>query len=291
MKERAGKFLPFLLVFPLFSFLGFQGAVLGIVQGLSEFLPISSSAHLVLVRWMLGWSEFVGGPSAEKVFDVILHAGTLLALVWYFFEDLNGFGRAVFHKHGDPLKRKLVWMLLIGTVPGALFGVLFEKAAEERFSQPGSIAIFLFIMGVVLYLTDRFSQKRRTLQELSGWHALLIGMAQAFAVLPGISRSGVTMTSALLLGYTREDSARYSFLMSIPIIAGACLWGGHKLLGMHLSFHSILPFGWGFVMSTVVGYLCIRYFLRYLYTGNLAPFAVYRMILGIGILLRIHAAK
>ncbi len=269
----------------LFSFAAFQAAVLGIVQGLAEFLPISSSAHLVLVRWWLGWSDFIGGPQVEKAFDVMLHAGTFVAVFIYFFADLKGFAKALFSWDGDREKRRIAWMLVISTIPGALFGVFFEKAIEEKFSAPHPIAIFMLSLGVVLILAELLSRQNRTLEEMTMFDAVIIGIAQAFALLPGVSRSGITMTAALFLGSTRETAARYSFLMSIPIIAGAMVWEGHKVMKMHLPVATLLPFGWGFLTSAIVGYLAIGFLLRYLSKGSFYPFAVYRILLGAGILI------
>lgn len=267
----------------LFSFAALQAAILGIVQGLAEFLPISSSAHLVLVRYALGWSDFLGGPAVEKAFDVMLHAGTLLALVWYFFPDLKSFLAAFFNNTRTPEnreKRKLVALLIISTIPGGLFGVLFEKAAEEKFSQPIPIAIFMASLGLVLLLAELFSSHARTLEKISWLDAIIIGIGQAFALLPGVSRSGITMTAGLFLGFKREDCARYSFLISIPLIAGAVLWEGHKLIKMHLLGADLVPISTGLFTSAVVGYLCIRYFLRYLSRGSFYPFVIYRLLLG-----------
>lgn len=272
----------------LFSFAGFQGALLGAVQGLAEFLPISSSAHLVLVRWILGWSEFVGGPVVEKAFDVILHAGTFVAVVWYFWNDLKVFFLSFTKTHYNRLNQKLVAMLIVSTIPGALFGVLFEHATESYFSTPKYIAIFLLSLGVILWIAEATSGLNRDLEEMTWKDAILIGLAQAFAIFPGFSRSGITITAALFLGIKRGSAARYSFLMSIPIIGGAVLWEGRKLMKMHLPLGTLLPFGWGLLTSAIVGYLCIRFFLRYLSNGKLYPFSIYRIIVGILVLVALH---
>lgn len=258
----------------------FQAAILGIVQGLAEFLPISSSAHLVLVRWIFGWSEFVGGPAVEKAFDVMLHAGTFVAVVWYFWADLKEFFSG---KHN-----KLVFLLILSTIPGALFGVLFEKAAEEKFSAPYPIAIFMILLGIILLLAEWLANHRKNLEQLTIVDSILIGIAQAFALFPGVSRSGITMTTALFLGVKRTDAARYSFLMSIPIIAGAIVWEGHKLVKMHLPMAALMPFFWGFLTSAIVGYVTIRVFLRYLSHGSFYPFVIYRIVVGAAILFYLH---
>lgn len=268
----------------IFSHAAFQAAVLGVVQGLAEFLPISSSAHLVLVRWLLGWSEFLGGPAVEKAFDVMLHAGTFVAVVSYFWEDIKGFTQSLFSSKGDPHKKKLLGYLVISTIPGGLFGVLFEKAAEEKFSQPLPIALFLLSLGIVLLFAERFSRQQRHLNDVGLTDAILIGITQAFALLPGVSRSGITISTSLFLGLTREAAARYSFLMSIPIIGGAVLWETTKLIKMHLSLAALFPFVWGFAASAIVGYLCIRFFLRYLTHGTFYGFALYRIVVAIAVI-------
>jgi len=254
----------------------FQAAILGVVQGLAEFLPISSSAHLVLVRWIFGWSEFVGGPAVEKAFDVMLHAGTFIAVVWYFWGDIKGFLAGK--------NSRLMGLLILSTIPGALFGMLFEKIVEEKLSSPFPIAIFMISLGVLLLMAEWLSQHKKSLDQLSWFDAVIIGIAQAFALFPGVSRSGITMTTALFLGVTRRDAARYSFLMSIPIIGGAILWEGHKLIKMHLPVATLIPFGWGFLTSAIVGYLTIRVLIKYLSYGSFYPFVIYRILLGSAIL-------
>lgn len=273
----------------VFTFVALQAAVLGLVQGLSEFLPISSSGHLVLVRWVLGWEDFLGSPAAEKAFDVMLHAGTFTAVVWYFWEDLKRFVRAFLTREGSPETRKLVGMLLVSTVPGGILGVLFEKSFEEKFSSPLPIAVCLIGLGILLALAERFSNPRRGLEAMGWLDAILLGMAQALALFPGVSRSGVTMTTALFLGIGRESAARYSFLMSLPLIGGAVLWEGRKLLRLGISSPVLLSVGWGFLASAVAGYLTIRYFLRYLSRGSFYPFAAYRVVLGILVLAALAA--
>lgn len=260
-----------------------MAVLLGVVQGLTEFLPISSSAHLVLVP-ELGGAQYWG-----KGFDVALHFGTLLAVLGYFREDLRELGRAglALLREGtsgsDPLRRTALY-LLVGTLPAGVAGVLFEDVIEARFNAVGSIAAMLVVFALLLGWADRTGRRRRELSSLHLGEVLAIGMAQALALMPGVSRSGITMTAGLFLGLTREQAARFSFLLSIPVIAGAALFKA-RLLVTDASAAAALaePVLLGMVSAGLTGFFCIHYLLRYLRSGSFFPFVVYRLALGAGL--------
>lgn len=246
----------------------FQSIVLGIVQGLGEFLPISSSAHLVLIPWLLKWQD------PGLTFDVALHMGTLLAVIIYFWRDWVSLLQGAISRKSSNEKR-IFWYLVIATIPGAVIGFVLESKAETVFRSPLLIGVMLIIMGIFLYLADR-RQQLRTMSTMTVSDAILIGLSQALAIIPGVSRSGSTMTVARWLSLTREDAARFSFLMSTPIITGA------GLLSMKdLSLSDInLAFIIGVVTSFIIGILSISFLLRYLKTSNFKIFVGYRFILG-----------
>lgn len=246
----------------------FQALVLGIVQGLGEFLPISSSAHLVLIPWLFGWQD------PGLTFDVALHIGTLLAVVLYFWHDWLNLLQGALRK-GASHEKRLFWYLVLATIPGGLFGLALESKAETAFRAPLLIGIMLMVMGVLLYLADK-KRQARSLDAMSLGDALAIGVAQALAIIPGVSRSGITMAAARWFNLTREAAARFSFLMSTPIILGA---GVLKL--RHLTVADInLPFLTGVVSSFLVGILSISFLLRYLRRSNFGIFVIYRFVLG-----------
>src|SRR5271168_1280625 len=198
-----------------------QAIVLGIVQGLTEFLPVSSSAHLILVPWLLRWQD------PGLAFDVALHLGTLLALLAYYWREWLDMGMSL--ADGRPLPRRLLFLLIVASVPGAIIGVLLEKQAETIFRDHYAvIGATLAIMGLVLWAADRIGSKVRKIEDISLLDAVLIGLSQALAIIPGVSRSGATITTARLLGIDRADAANFSFLMATPIIAGAGLHEAHK---------------------------------------------------------------
>ncbi|MFZ3102736.1 MAG: undecaprenyl-diphosphatase UppP [Desulfitobacteriaceae bacterium] len=251
----------------------FQALILGLVQGLGEFLPISSSAHLILVPWLFGWQD------PGLTFDVALHMGTLFAVVLYFWKDWVKLFQAALAKRPSPEKR-LFWYLVLATIPGALFGLAFEKQAETVFRSPLLIGIMLILMGIFLYIADKKRQVRR-LDTMNFTDAIWIGFSQALAIIPGVSRSGSTMTTARFLNLCREDAARFSFLMSTPIILGA---GVLKL--RHLTLSALdAPFFVGVLTSFIVGILSISFLLNYLRTKNFQVFVLYRFLVGIGVLI------
>jgi len=243
--------------------------ILGIVQGLGEFLPISSSAHLVLVPWLFGWED------PGLTFDVALHMGTLFAVVLYFWKDWVKLFKAALSKGASDDKR-IFWYLVVATIPGALFGLALEKKAETVFRSPLLIGIMMIVMGILLYFADK-KREIRTLNTMTLKEAIWIGLSQALAIIPGVSRSGSTMTTARFFTLTREEAARFSFLMSTPIILGA---GVLKL--RHLTMASInLPFSVGVITSFVVGISSISFLLKYLKTNNFRLFVGYRFVIGV----------
>ncbi|MBI4759331.1 MAG: undecaprenyl-diphosphatase UppP [Chloroflexi bacterium] len=265
-----------------------QAVVLGLVQGLTEFIPVSSSAHLIIVPWLLGW------PDPGLTFDVALHLGTLAALLAYFWgdwvnllagflESLAGRGRV---RHQS---QRLLWFIIVGSVPGGIAGVLGDKYIERFFHQPGSthqatpmlaIAGLVAALGLALWAGERYARHRRPLADLTWKDTVLIGLAQALALLPGVSRSGSTITAGLLLGLRREAAARFSFLLATPIVAGA---GLKKLLDVIRDGSSAPPAlatAVGFLVAAASGYLCIKYLLLYLQRRTVYVFVYYRLALG-----------
>lgn len=263
----------------------FEAAVLGAVQGLAEFLPISSSGHLILVRWLFGGSE-----SAESlVFDTALHLGTLVALLAYFWREWLELARAVLAGLANPAARadprwRLAWLLAIGSVPAGVVGLLFESAIERLVRHPAIVASLLIVFGLLLLTADRLGRHRRGLQDVRLPDALVVGVAQAIALLPGVSRSGITMTAALFLGLERAAAARFSFLLSSPIVLAAGLYELRKLVGPGIAPGQGPAFLVGAVTSAVVGFLAIGFLLRYLQRNSVASFVWYRLLAGAGVL-------
>lgn len=250
-----------------------QAVVYGIVQGVGEFLPISSTAHLVLVPWLFGWQD----PGV--VFDVALHLGTATAVILYFFKDWLNLISAGFIKPKTQ-DGKLFWLLVLATIPGALFGVLLDKYMEN-FRNPALIGVMLIIMGVILYAADKYGKKEIDIKETGVKRSLLIGFAQVFAIIPGVSRSGITMTVGRVLGMTRESIARFTFLMSAPIILGDGLYHAKGLI--HTPIDKA-PFFTAMLTAAVVGILSIKFLLNYLRNKGLGMFAMYRFVLGTAVI-------
>jgi undecaprenyl-diphosphatase len=244
----------------------FQAIVLGAVQGLAEFLPISSSAHLILVPWLLKWQD------PGLAFDVALHLGTLLALLIYYRDEWIAMARSV--AGGQSAERRLLQLLIVASVPGAIIGLAFEKQAETTFRSPLLIAIAMAVLAVLLWLFDKLSPQKRTMGEMTYWDALVIGFSQALAIIPGVSRSGATITMARAVGVERGDSANFSFLMATPIIAGAGLVEARKLIHEGLDW----SVGLGFISAAVFGLIAIAFLIRYVRTRDYVVFAVYRLL-------------
>ncbi|MBF6570902.1 MAG: undecaprenyl-diphosphate phosphatase [Candidatus Binataceae bacterium] len=244
----------------------FESIVLGALQGLTEFLPVSSSAHLVLVPWLLRWDD------PGLAFDVALHLGTLLALVIYYWKTWVGMAASLFN--GEVEQRRLLALVVTATIPGAIIGLLFEKQAETIFRSPLLIAIALALMGIALWVFDRKMPARRKLSEMTFLDAILIGLTQAFAIIPGVSRSGSTITMGRIVQLQREDAANFSFLMATPIIAGAGIVEGRKLLHAGLTANV----GLGFAAAAIFGILAIFGLIHFVRTRSYVPFAWYRII-------------
>lgn len=247
----------------------FQAVIYGILQGIAEFFPISSTAHLVLAPWLFGWQD----PGVA--FDVALHLGTAAAVILYFFKDWLNLISAGFTKPKTQYG-KLFWLLVLATIPGALFGVLLDKYME-MFRNAALIGIMLIIMGILLYVADKYGKKVIDIKETGTKRSLLIGLSQVFAIIPGVSRSGITMTVGRALGMTRESIARFTFLMSTPIILGDGLYHAKDLI--HTSIDKV-PFFTAMITAAVVGIISIKFLLEYLKKKGLGIFTVYRFILG-----------
>lgn len=247
----------------------FQALVLGAVQGLTEFLPVSSSAHLILVPWLFGWED------PGLAFDVALHLGTLLALIIYYWQTwLNLLNSVV---SGDSASRRLLLLLIVASIPGAVIGLLLEKQAETIFRSPILIACTMTTMGIALWLSDKWARSSRRMSDFTIADALLIGFSQALAIVPGVSRSGATITMARALGVQREDAANFSFLMATPIIAGAGLLETRKLLQTGVNAAVL----WGFLASALFGVVAIAGLIRFVRTRTYRPFAWYRIAVAV----------
>ena len=249
-----------------------HSVVLGVIQGFTEFLPVSSSAHLYILPWLFHVQY------QKLAFDVVLHLGTLVAVVAYLFNDWK---RILSGAVKEKEERKLLSFILLASLPGAIFGVLFEKQAEEMFRWPPLIAIVMALFGILLWLADILGKKNKDMKTMKWTDALFIGLSQALAIIPGVSRSGSTITAGLLLGLNKEECAKFSFLLSTIIIGGAFLWEGRKISGMVLS--NPIPLLLGFLTSFVCGYVAIWFLLRYLKRGNFLPFAIYRFLFALAI--------
>lgn len=251
-----------------------QALILGIVQGLTELLPISSSAHLNLIPWIFNWN-------IPESFDVALHFGTLLAIVMFFFKDwlklIEGGYKQVIKKEKS-FEGKMFWYLVAATIPGGAIGFLLDHFIGDSLGKmPLLIAIALIVMGIVLYLVDKNAPAKTNYEHMSFKQTFLIGFSQALAFIPGVSRSGVTMTTGRLMGVDRESTAKYSFLLSTPIVFGATLY---KFKDFVLN----IPFFVGVLASFIVGIIVIKFLLEYLKKGSFKIFAIYRVILGLVII-------
>jgi undecaprenyl-diphosphatase len=260
----------------------YQAVILGIVQGLTEFLPVSSTAHLILVPLFLGF------PDPGLAFDVALHLGTLAAVFWYFAADVGRLARAFFRSlrrrdlRGDP-EQRLAWLLILGSVPAAALGLALERHIETTFRGPLVIAAALAGVAVVLFIADRLAARARRLKDLGVVDALAIGLGQALALVPGVSRSGATITAGILRGLSRDEAARFAFLLGIPIILGSALAKLAKERDAWLGGwdDALAPLVAGIAASAATGYLAIAFLLRYVRKNDFTLFVVYRIALAV----------
>ena len=274
--------------------------MLAIVQGLAEFIPVSSSAHLILVRRLLGWNEL--SPAHELSFDVALHFGTLLSVLFYFrrtwfqifraafggrierfSEEGGGAADLTFEEQKD--ERMLLWFMAIATIPGGIAGKLLEHSAEDYFREHVFlIAGALIVVALLMWLGEKIGHLQKPLTRISFTDSLVIGVAQAFALIPGVSRSGSTITAGLFRNLTREAAVRFSFLLSTPLIAGAALLKAHEVRKEGLPADMHLPMLVGVVVSALVGYAAIAWLIRFLQSNSLKIFIIYRILAGIAVI-------
>ena len=267
-----------------------QAIVLGAVQGLTEFIPVSSSAHLIIVPWLFGWTDVFDDPAAKQTFDVALHVGTFFAALIFFRVEVRHLivsaWRSATRRRIESFDDKLVWLLVVASIPAAVFGFFFEGFIAEDLSQPWVVAITLACFGLLMLVIDRRAANDRPF-ESAGWgDSLVIGFAQAIALIPGTSRSGVTITAGVFRNLEREAAVRFSFLMSIPIIGGAALYKSLELISE--GFGDAIgagQFAAGMVAAFVTGYVAIAWMLQFLRTGTLTPFVIYRLALAAFILI------
>jgi undecaprenyl-diphosphatase len=256
-----------------------QAIVLGLTQGITEFAPVSSSGHLVLVPWLFGW-QIVNDAALNKTFDVALHMGTLLGALVYFRLDVALYLRAwvasIRARAIRSADERLAWALVIGTIPAIVVGALFENLIEEKLSQPWLIAVMLAIFGVVLWAVDRWSAATRDLDDVGPKTGIQIGLAQALALAPGVSRSGITMATARALELDRPSSARFSFLLALPVIFGAGVVAASDIARHGFQGYAS-QFAWGFVASAISGFAVIAFLLGYLRRHTFFAFMVYRL--------------
>lgn len=254
---------------------------------MTEFAPISSSGHLILVPWLFDW-PILADPDLNKTFDVALHIGTLVGALVYFRHDVWRFMRAwvrsIRDRRIDTTDARLAWALVVGTIPGVIAGAALESVVQEQLGQPWLIAVMLAVFGVVLYTVDRLARSERCLDDLSVSHGLWLGVAQALALQPGVSRSGVTITAARLMRFDRETAARFSFLLSLPIIAGAALYKGADLASTGIPQDMKGPFVAGMVSAALSGFLVIAFLLKYLRRHDFALFMWFRIAVALLVL-------
>ena len=267
--------------------------VLGLVQGFSEFLPISSSGHLLLVPWLFGWDDFAGdnGESIKKTFDVALHLGTFVAVLGYFWRDVvvyvkEGTLLVVKRQRPTTVEGRLAWLFVLATLPAAAVGALFEDVIDNALGTPLIIALSLIGFGLLLGWADRLGGKR-DLEDFHAPDALKVGVAQALALNPGTSRSGITITAGRWLGFNRDAAARISFVMSLPVIAGAVLVKSVGLFTGEVNSDLYIPMVVGIVTSGIAGWIAVWGTLRWVRTRSFMPFVIYRVALGVFVLLLI----
>lgn len=270
-----------------------QAIVLGLTQGITEFAPVSSSGHLILVPWLFGWG--LDDPSLAKTFDVALHVGTLLGAVAYFRADLArylvAFVRSLRDRRIDGADARVAWALVVGTIPGAIVGATFENVIEERLGAPWLIAVMLVVFGVVLVVVDRRSRADRDIGDVTIGRGLLLGIAQALALQPGVSRSGITITAARAMGLDRPTAARVSFLLALPIIAGAGIFKGAEVATSGIPADLIAPFAAGMLSAAISGFAVIWFLLGYLRRHEFTAFLAYRIGVAVVVFAAIAAGR
>src|SRR5829696_6697870 len=267
-----------------------EALLLGIVQGLTEFLPISSSGHLIIVPWLQDYTFLQDHESFNKTFDVALHAGTLVAAVSYFRHEIAAFTaaflRTLRQRAIETVDERLSWAIAIGTVPAIIAGGLGGDFIEENLGDPWMIGILLIVFGLLLGHADSLPE-RRPMTELRLRDGLYIGLAQVIALAPGTSRSGITITGARYLGLDRDSAARVSFLLLIPAVFGATVYSAYKALDEGLPDDVAGPMAVGTAAAAISGYLAIAWLLRLLRTHSYRPFVIYRLLAGVAVLLLI----
>lgn len=246
----------------------FQALIMGIVQGLTEFLPVSSTAHLVVLPWLMGWDDSLLNSLS---FDVALHAGTFLSVMACFYGDIISMFR-------EKKKRPMLKFILVGTIPAGLAGVFLHDYISGALRSPMVIASMLVVFGIVMYVADKRGSRRRKLGSMKVSEALFVGIAQALALVPGVSRSGITISAALEKGFKRDEAARFSFLLSLPVIAGAVVLEAPKVLEAGLDA-SLAVMAAGFISAFITGVLAIRFMLSFLSRRGLGVFVVYRFVI------------
>ena len=265
--------------------------ILGLVQGFSEFLPISSSGHLALVPWLFGWNDFAdvaNGDSIEKAFDTALHLGTLVAVLYYLRTELVGYVRegiriVVSPQRADKQMGKRAWLFVASAIPAGIAGAIGQQWITDKLGTPVLIAVSLVVFGLVLLWADR-QQGTRDVSTFTRKDALLIGLAQVLALNPGTSRSGITITAARKFGFSRDAAARVSFLMSVPVIGGAVLFSLVKLVRDGIPDGLIAPMIAGIIAAGVSGWVAMWGMIRILRTRNFNMFVMYRVAVGFGVL-------
>ena len=260
-----------------------QAFVLGVTQGLTELLPISSSGHLILVPWIADWHYLEAHPDFNKTFDVALNLGTLVAVVAYFWADVTlyvgAWFRSVARRRVETLDERVAWWIFFATIPAALAGAVGESAIEDHLGQPWQIAIFLSLFAGLLWVADRSAQNRR-IENLGFWPTFLIGTSQILALMPGVSRSGITITTGRFLRLERDAAARFAFLLLIPIVFGAVVFKGLKdVVLTPLPAGSVGPFVVGTLAATAVGLIAIDLLLGYVRRHDYTVFVIYRLVL------------
>jgi len=266
-----------------------KSAFLGFVQGLTEFLPVSSTGHLVIIEKLFGWKDL------GLAFNVAVHMGTLLALIAFFgrewIEVIKGFFRSLRVRPSRwDADGRLAWMLILATIPAAVAGAALSDQIERNLNTLFWVATFLVAGSLVMIAAELWGKKARDFGALRAGDAVLVGFAQVFALAPGVSRSGITISAGMFSGLNREAAARFAFMMAAPIIGGAGLWEAIKLVRQGLGAGTPGAFAAGFVTSAVTGFFVVKYFLRYLRHGSLTPFVIYRLVVAAGVYIYLMVA-